>query len=145
MKNIIFSKYTNFYLRSLLQRAKLSCLMKILITSSREAATNAWRQRRLLHGCFQLCNQQTDNILVIFRLWLLMHSRFICLYTRAYGHTRACHEGGREGFRTTCVGMIRRTATLAANRTAIMRRHGEEKREEAEGDRPNADKARTRE
>lgn len=96
---------------------------------------------------FQLCNQQTDNRYFGYIPAVIINafSIYLCLYTRAYGHTRACHEGGREGFRTTCVGMIRRTATSAANRTAIMRRHGEEKREEAEGDRPNADKARTRE
>lgn len=43
-------------------------------------------------------------------------------------------KGGREG-------LIRGIAMSAANRTAIMKRHDEEKREEAEGDRPNVDKA----
>lgn len=38
-------------------------------------------------------------------------------------------------------GLIRGIAMSAANRTAIVWRHGEEKRKEAEGDRPNADKA----
>jgi len=37
-------------------------------------------------------------------------------------------------------GLIRGIAMSAANRMAIMWWHGEEKREEAEGDRPNADK-----
>ena len=40
-------------------------------------------------------------------------------------------------------GLIRGIAMSAANRMAIMWRHGEEKREE--GDRPNADKVWTRE
>lgn len=38
-------------------------------------------------------------------------------------------------------GLIRGIAMSAANRMAIVWRHGEEKREKAEGDRPNADKA----
>lgn len=38
-------------------------------------------------------------------------------------------------------GLIRGIAMSAANRTAIVWWHGEEKRKEAEGDRPNADKA----
>lgn len=73
---------------------------------------------------------------------------YILVVSHAYSHARACHKGGRgfERRRGGDKGVIRGIATSAANQTAIARRarRGEEGGG-AEGDRPNADKARARE